>query len=47
MTGKPVGVTAQVDSAGAAVWRVRGDQLASVEFHLDRARARASAGIDG
>jgi hypothetical protein len=45
MTGKPAGVDAEVDQAGAAVWRMRGDRLACVEFHIDRARARASAGV--
>ena len=45
MTGKPVGVDANVDQPGAAVWRMRGDQIACVEFHIDRARARASAGV--
>ena len=45
MTGKPVGVDADVDQDGAAVWRMRGDQLACVEFHIDRGRARASAGV--
>ena len=45
LTGKPEGVDADVEQDGAAVWRMRGDQLACVEFHMDRARARASAGV--
>lgn len=45
LTGKPAGVDADVDQAGAAVWRMRGDRLACVEFHIDRGRARASAGV--
>ena len=45
MTGRPVGVDAEVDQDGAAVWRMRGEKLVCVEFHIDRARARASAGV--
>jgi hypothetical protein len=43
LRGKPKGIDGEVQQDAAAVWRLRGDQLEGVEFHLDRARARASA----
>jgi len=47
LVGRPVGIEAEIQQEGAAVWRLRGDRLALVEFHTDRERARASAGVSG
>jgi len=46
LVGRLVGTDTDVEADAAAVWRIRGDKLAVVEFHMDRARARASAGLD-
>ncbi len=45
LIGRPKGIDAEVQQDGAAVWRFRGDRVACVEFHLDRERARESAGL--
>jgi hypothetical protein len=45
LVGRPEGADAQVPQDAAAVWRIRGEELACVEFHLDRGRARESAGL--
>lgn len=46
LTGRPKGAAGEIEQPGAAVWRVRGDRLQSVEFHIDRSRALRSAGIE-
>lgn len=46
LSGKPKGLDAAVDAAAAGVWRMRGEKLAAVEFHMDRDRALRSAGLD-
>jgi hypothetical protein len=46
LTGRPAGTDADIQQDAAAIWRLHGDRLASVEFHIDRGRARASAGVD-
>jgi ketosteroid isomerase-like protein len=43
--GTPTGSTAEVENAGAAVWFIRDERLARVEFHLDRELAMRSAGL--
>lgn len=45
LVGKPEGTDGEIAQDAAAVWRVRGDELTCVEFHLDRDRARVSAGL--
>ena len=46
LIGRLVGTENEIEGDAAAVWRVRDGKLAVVEFHMDRARARASAGLD-
>lgn len=41
----PHGATGEVESRAAAVWYFEGDLITRVEFHLDRERAMAAAGI--
>lgn len=47
MDATQLGVTrhggVEVEQPSAAVWKFRGDRLARVEFHLDRAAAKRSA----
>jgi ketosteroid isomerase-like protein len=44
--GTPVGGGPELEAAGAAVWWLRDDRLARVEFHLNREAAFRAAGID-
>lgn len=46
LTGRPKRVAAEIEQNAAAVWRVRGELLCAVEFHIDRASALRSAGIE-
>jgi ketosteroid isomerase-like protein len=46
LIGTPAGVDGQIDHKGAAVWRVRDGRIYEVEFHLDRAAALRSGGLD-
>jgi ketosteroid isomerase-like protein len=45
--GRQIGTTrtggVEVEQASAAVWKFRDGRIAQVEFHLDRAKAHASA----
>ena len=45
LSGRPKGIEAEVEQDGAAVWRVRDEKIVCVEFHIDRTRARQSAGL--
>jgi hypothetical protein len=36
----------EIETAGAAVWHVRGGRLHRVEFHLDREAALRAAGLE-
>jgi hypothetical protein len=39
------GTTSAVEHEGTGIWLFRGDKLAGVEFHLDRERGHARAGL--
>ena len=44
--GRPRGTSADIEQDAAAVWRLRGDRVCAVEFHLDRAAALRSGGFE-
>lgn len=46
LSGKPKGIDARIEAKGAGVWRLRGDGLEAVEFHMDRERALRSVGLE-
>jgi hypothetical protein len=46
ITGHPKGTSGEIEQDASAVWRWREDRLAAVEFHIDRASALRSAGLD-
>lgn len=46
LVGRPKGTSGEIEHEAAAVWRVRDGLIVAVEFHMDRAAALRSGGVE-